>query len=338
MIFRIQFVAGAILLFQGVALGLDDKQNLRGRTSEDANEEQIDEHDHDQRRLIPLGYGYTSNNIRHSRARGNNGVGSLLGMKPYAPNGTYQQYLQQQQQQQQQQRQPPPPQPYYRPQTQFKHTKSAKSTKTSKLAKGRNQAPLAQPSKYTDRFNRPQRSSYLNAMHWQRIPGQPLFVSTTDVPIIVLDQPPNVITDNDGNIILVDGNGDEIIVKVDENGNQVVEIVPFEPEEERANFLATARPTGPTNAPTSGTPTTAPPSVSPTKKPTAQPTTSPTREPTSQPTLEPSRKPTRSPTRNPTAKPSRNPTLKPTRSPTSKPTKNPTRKPTNNPTTAAASS
>eukprot|EP01084_Bolivina_argentea_P041708 76980_1 len=84
--------------------------------------------------------------------------------------------------------------------------------------------------------------------------------------------------------------------------------------------------------PTTLSPTTLFPSLTPTTFPTNSPTTKPTTNPTLNPTNFPSSRLTVKPTTNPTIKPTANPTPKPTIKPTANPTPKPTIKPTAKPT------
>jgi len=91
----------------------------------------------------------------------------------------------------------------------------------------------------------PIRGSYLNAMNWERVPGQPIFVSEAELPIILLDEEPVVLIDEDGNPILTDGKGNEIVVTTNEEGEQVVDII-IEP----SAAPSTPAPTESTDSPT----------------------------------------------------------------------------------------
>ena len=199
MLFRTQFAIGAILFFQSIAFGsnfaqaneIDDKRNLRG--GDLAGEDKLSQQEH--RELRPYGYGngfgYTTNNNRYSTPRVA-GSGSQR-LRPYRPAPV-------------------------RAVSPFagKAAKSEKYYKSYKAYKGQRPQPL-QPT--------PQRGTYLNSMHWQRVPGQPMFVSNNELPtVFILDAPPTFIADADGNEILVDGDGNEIVVEENEDGNVVVSV------------------------------------------------------------------------------------------------------------------
>ena len=62
-------------------------------------------------------------------------------------------------------------------------------------------------------------------MQWQRVPGQPIFVSNTETSILILDEEPTIEYDGFGNPILVDSNGLEIVVTVDAEGNPSVDVI-----------------------------------------------------------------------------------------------------------------
>uniref|UniRef100_A0A7S0UI93 Uncharacterized protein n=1 Tax=Pseudo-nitzschia delicatissima TaxID=44447 RepID=A0A7S0UI93_9STRA len=204
MIFRIQSIVGAAMLFQ-IALG-------------GAVEDEIPE-----RELMPYhsghgqGYGYASGNNRYSSPRARGDVQGSNRLRPYDI-GAFQ---------------------AYNPENVAHHSSKSRkgggyNTKTgkspsvprAKINKGykgsvrgthddADHDPLVRPA---------QRGGYLNAMHWERVPGQPIFVSQNDVPIIILDAQPEVVIDNNGNTILTDADGNEILITVDETGNPSVTV------------------------------------------------------------------------------------------------------------------
>jgi hypothetical protein len=216
MIFRTQLAVGAILFAQCITLGSnvvganDDAENLRRRTSE-----QHDIPESGDRELAPLqpprfgqGNGYLSNsNNRFSspRIRGQ-GPGSQL-LRPYAPT-----------------RNVPfaPNRIDTLPQKATKATKGGKAEKADKAGS----VKIGKNLKSAKSNSLPQRSSsYLNSMNWQRVPGQPIFVSQTDIPILILDEQPILVLDEYGNFILVDENGNEIVITIGADGNPIAETI-----------------------------------------------------------------------------------------------------------------
>lgn len=218
MIFRTQLAVGAILFAQCITLGSnvvganDDAQSLRRRTSE-----QEDIPESGDRELAPLnygqGFGYSTNSNRFSspRVRGQ-GQGSQL-LRPYAPSRNV------------------PFAPNRMPQKAVKAAKGGKSEKKDKAGSvktGKNfkAAKYNANPIHSGNARLPQRgSSYLNSMNWQRVPGQPIFVSQTDLPIIIIDGQPTLVLDEDGNVILVDENGNEIVITIDADGNPIAETI-----------------------------------------------------------------------------------------------------------------
>lgn len=215
MIFRTQLAVGAILFAQCITLGSnvvganDDAENLRRRTSEqDDIPESVD------RELAPLetrrfgqGYGYSTNSNRFSspRIRGQ-GPGSQL-LRPYSPT-----------------RNVPfaPNKIDTLPQKATKATKGGKAEKADKAGS----VKIGKNLKSAKSNSLPQRSSsYLNSMNWQRVPGQPIFVSQTDIPILILDERPILVLDEYGNFILVDENGNEIVITIGADGNPIAETI-----------------------------------------------------------------------------------------------------------------
>lgn len=219
MIFRIQSIIGAAMLFQTLALG-------GAKEVEDEAPE---------RELMPFhygygdGYGYTTGNNRYSSARARGDVQGSAFLRPYDI-GHFQAYN--------------PERNMPRPST--KSRKGGRvGNKAMKMGKSKyydhdddHDSVMSKASKGGKAFKasnghaaehdplvRPARGrSYLNSMHWERIPGQPIFVSNTDVPIIVLDEQPTVVVDSEGNTILTDTEGNEILITVDEQGNPTVTV------------------------------------------------------------------------------------------------------------------
>lgn len=366
MISRTQFAAGAILFLQSIALGsnivgaeIDDARKLRGATSDEQGD----------RDLAPFGfgqgYGYTTNSNRQSYARTRDGsLGSQV-LRPYSPPRT--------QAYQRPGRDVPPPPPVERPPPMGGgggKSKAGKATKGFQPARPRptnpggigNMSPGVgmggvmgggMSGGMSGGSNGGGRG-FASSMNWQRIPNQPLFVSNRDIPVIVLTEPYETATDRDGNTVLVDPNGNVLVIKFDPStGDWIVQtgdnqnILSFD---EQGNVLVD--PAGNREEPTvSPAPTDSPaPSEEPTTSfapqdfslnptleqgtgdPTPSPTKEPTRTPTKNPTGIPSKPPTKAPTKNPTKNPTGNPTKSPTKNPTKEPTKNPTKEPTKNPT------
>ena len=216
--FSSKFAVAAILFAQSATLGSnfveanDDAANLRGGSAENEISE------NGERELTPFGwgngFGYSTNNNRFSvsRTRG----GRIQGHQRLRPvrNGPFQ--------------------PYMSgggilagKSAKGKSTKyyNGKASKATGPAVVRNKAAKYDKSFKSTKtsYTSPHRGSYINAMQWQRVPGQPIFVSQTETPIVVFETEPNIAFDGDGNPVLVDENGNEIIINVDENGNQVVE-------------------------------------------------------------------------------------------------------------------
>lgn len=342
MISRTQFAAGAILFLQSLALGsnivyaeIDDSRSLRGQQQDD-------------RDLAPYGYGrgfsYTTNSNRYSYARTRDGsLGSQV-LRPYSPSGTVAY-----------QRpgrlvtQPPVVQP--------SPGGGKAGGKAGKASKGFQPVPTqpTNPGNGGGNVGGGGSRSFAGSMSWERIPGQPLFVSRKDFPVIVLTEPYETATDAQGNTVLVSPDGKVIVIKFDpRTGNWIVQsedkqnILSFDerggvvvdPAGNRPEPTVSPAPTDspePTIAPTT-TPapilTDAPTSDTdePTVPPTKQPTRTPTPKPSGNPTEAPTKFPTRSPTKNPTKEPTKEPTKNPTKEPTKEPTKNPTKEPTKNPT------
>lgn len=217
MIFRAQYVVGALLL--SIAL----------TSASDVKEEQNEQ---DRRELAPYarynqGYGYPSQNNRFSlpRTRGQEqGSAYLIPTRSSMFN---------------QRAQAPPGQRVQAPKSsKGQYPKAQKVEKSYKTAKHNNEFynKSAKNTKYgrtapattnngNDSIVRPNRGrSYLNSMHWRRVPGQPIFVSNTDVPIIILDKQPIIVEDVvNGGFILEDEDGNEISVTTDEFGDPVVQ-------------------------------------------------------------------------------------------------------------------
>jgi len=215
MIFRIQNIVGALMLVQTLAL-------------QGAVEDEIPE-----RELAPFhygygdGYGFTTPNNRLTRPRVRGDEQGSLFMRPYSI-GNFEAYN--------------PDHDHDSHSTKSTKGASRGDTRPTKAAKatkgGKGVGPANGPGHFTkggkaerghvaehNPMVRPARGrSYLNAMHWERIPGQPIFVSNTDVPIIVLDEQPTVVVDGAGNTILTDSEGNEIIVSVDETGTPTVTV------------------------------------------------------------------------------------------------------------------
>jgi len=210
MIFRAQYVVGALLL--SIAL----------TSASDVKEEQNEQ---DRRELAPYsrynqGLGFPSQNNRFSlpRTRGQEQGsaylkptrGAIFNQRTQAPPG---QRAQAPKSSKGQNPKAPKVEKAYK---NAKHNNEFynKSAKTTKYG-GRTAPATANRNNIVARPNRGR--SYLNSMHWQRIPGQPIFVSSTDVPIIILDKQPNFKADGDnpGEFILVDEDGNEIIVTTD---------------------------------------------------------------------------------------------------------------------------
>lgn len=335
MILRTRLAIGAILFFQSIAFGsnfaraneVNDKPNLRGV---DHQKEDTQSHP-ENRELRPYGFGrngrgfgFTTNNNRFSVPRvAGNGSQRLRPyapqpLKPYAPNrgkiGNVP---------------PPPRQPAMskgkgtKKHSYYYYTKSHKAHRTNRP---RQQVSAQNGGRQPQRG----RGGYLNSMNWQRVPGQPLFVSNTELPtVLILDEPPTLVVDNFGNNILVDGDGNEIVIGEDEDGNVVVSVVVGSDGTDGTDESSTPSPTT-TPIVTSGDNAAAFPLRPPTENPTATPTLSPTKSPTDRPSVSPTPQPTINPTKVPTGKPSRPPTM----NPTAKPTNSPTEKPTNSPTAA----
>jgi hypothetical protein len=220
MIFRAQYVVGALLL--SIAL----------TSASDVKEEQNEQ---DRRELAPYarynqGRGYPSQNNRFSLPRTRGEVQGSAYLKPTRESIFNQRA------------QAPPDQRAQAPKSsKGQNPKAPKVEKAYKNAKHNNEFynKSAKSTKYgrtapttdNNRNNivaRPNRGrSYLNTMHWRRIPGQPIFVSSTDVPIIILDRQPNLVADGD-EFILVDEDGNEISVTTDEFGEPVVEVIQSE--------------------------------------------------------------------------------------------------------------
>lgn len=193
MLFRKQIAVGAFLL--SAALG--GAEIVRERAIEQ-----------EERELMPFsygqGFGYSSRSNRFisPRTRGREqGSAYLRSSGPYGDLfGAYN-----------------PPEEESSP-SPSPSTKSSKNTKKGKGYKRYKAAKYEAPEE-PDVTGR----SYLGSMHWQRVPGQPLFVSTGKVPIIVLDNQVIPIFDENGEIILVDEGGNEIIIDIDEDGVPVLE-------------------------------------------------------------------------------------------------------------------
>lgn len=207
MIFRIQSIIGAIMLSQ-IALG--------GAVEDETPE----------RKLMPYhfgygqGYGFASGNNRFSSPRARGEVQGSNYLRPYDI-GAFQAYN---------------PENVAAPHSSKSRKGGGGGLRAPKTGKSPS-VPRAKANKSYkgsrgthedadhDPLVRPARGrSYLNAMHWERIPGQPIFVSQNDVPIIILDAQPQVVIDNQGNTILTDADGNEILVTVDENGNPTVTV------------------------------------------------------------------------------------------------------------------
>lgn len=348
MLLRTQLAVGAILFFQTIAFGsnfarandINDTRNLRGRDFEKEDELPNQE----DRELRPFsygagrGFGFTTRNNRFTVPRvAGDGTQRLRPyapkqVRPYGPNRRPNNVFV-----------PPEPQP----QPPIRTSKSSKG----KNDKGRGKAGKANRQYYGNRV-RPQKvanngvqpnrgGGYINSMNWQRVPGQPIFVSNNELPtVLILDEPPSLVVDTQGNNILVDSDGNEIVVEEDEDGNLVVSVVVG------SDGLGTSDTTVATTTDTTTTSDTTSDEVTdvttngaaaayPLKPPpTDTPTANPTLEPTAGPTKPPSKPPTKQPTINPTKNPTNKPSKPPTRNPTANPTANPTEKPTNDPTAA----
>lgn len=204
MIFRIQSIVGAAMLFQ-IALG-------------GAVEDEIPE-----RELMPYhfghgqGYGFTSGSNRYSSPRARGEVQGSNYLRPYDI-GAFQAYN------------PENFEPPHSSKSQKGGIRAPKTGKSpgaprAKVNKGYKGSRGTHDDADHDPLVRPARGrSYLNAMHWERVPGQPIFVSQTDVPIIILDAQPEVVIDNAGNTILTDADGNEILITVDETGTPTVTV------------------------------------------------------------------------------------------------------------------
>jgi len=230
MILRTQLAIGAILFVQGITFGsnfaeandIDDTRNLRGSELPEQDDRELRPYHFGQ------GFGLTGNDHRYTSPR-------LAGMesqrlRPYAPRKAL-----------------PPPPPKTVKQRPPPPPKTAKMKKTGKTEKyftqkvGKVGGNVGGKGKKSEKFvnrrpggalvgpnNRaqPHRGSYLNTMNWQRVPGQPIFVSATNLPtVLILDEPPIVVTDELGNNILVDADGNEIVIETDPEGNLVVSVV-----------------------------------------------------------------------------------------------------------------
>lgn len=218
MFFRSPLAVGAILFLAGLnhvgANETDESRNLRG-----SDENELP--DTMNRYLTPFGfgqgYGYTTNNNRFSTQRVR-GPGSQR-LRPVAP---------------------APVRAYMGPATPPKTGKATKGVgKKIKSIKNKiksvkgNFGGKGKGAKKSAKYDTsgsssraaPIRGSYLNAMNWERVPGQPIFVSDSELPIILLDEEPVVVIDEDGNTILTDGQGNEIVVTTNEEGQQVVDII-----------------------------------------------------------------------------------------------------------------
>jgi len=295
MISRTPVAVGAILLFQTISLGSNNNAavhasnesgNLRRRLS--AEEKQ------DERDLAPFGfgqgYGYTKNSNRYSYPRTRGGVLGAQVMRPYEPDASQQPY-----------RgsnrdnifDPPPPPPPFTggPPKAGKSSKAAKAAKASKKGYYNyydnnrpariNQPPP--PPRGVGGAPPPPRGSgsvtrqgeFADAFTWTRVPGQPMFISQTETPIIVLDVPFQVGFDEDGNFFLVDQEGKEITVVFNEDGTfEVIEEVrpPIISFDDNGNWLIRPRDQetrDPTPKPTELETGTSPPTI------TEQPTTTP---------------------------------------------------------------
>jgi len=360
MISRTQFAAGAILFLQSIALGSNivaaeivDSRKLRGQQQQD------------DRDLAPFGFGqgysYTTNSNRYSYSRTRDGTLGSQVLRPYAPDQAvaYQRPGRD--------ARPPtggPPTGGPPPGGPPPKGKAGKATKGFQPARPRptNAGGIGGQNSFIGggiggAVSTPssgggggggsqQQKSFAGSMNWQRIPGQPLFVSRRDIPVIVLTEPYNTATDKDGNTVLVSPNGQVIVIKFDPTtGNWIVQ------SEDKENILqfdedgeVLVDPVGnkaePTVSPApsdSPEPTIAPtdtpaPVVTPTDEPTRGPTMNPSKEPTKAPTMEPTKEPTKAPTKAPTKEPTKEPTKAPTKAPTKEPTKAPTKAPTKEPT------
>eukprot|EP00537_Pseudo-nitzschia_pungens_P016956 CAMPEP_0172412202 /NCGR_PEP_ID=MMETSP1061-20121228/77784_1 /TAXON_ID=37318 /ORGANISM="Pseudo-nitzschia pungens, Strain cf. pungens" /LENGTH=326 /DNA_ID=CAMNT_0013148429 /DNA_START=68 /DNA_END=1048 /DNA_ORIENTATION=+ len=323
MILRAQFVTAA-LLFLGLSVvecNNELKRNLRRTTDQKASTEE-------DRKLTPYGYstGFGASTVRQSSY--NRGYASLMGIRSNT--------------------RPPQPQPQpqvgYQASSLHRTHKSAKTSKATKDAKdtkaGKNgKAGKAHHTTHTGSLRpyphytnqNPQSSrtgrvrtcnSFLCSMRWTTIPGQPIFLNTPNIPVIIIEPNSNITVQNSSSIeaqinaTIINGQN------LEGGGETGSESFPLDPTTE-----PTRRPTHtPTLKPTPN------PTGSPTLRPTGNPTIQPTKNPTGSPTKKPTATPTTSPTKKPTAIPTRSPTRNPTRSPTRNPTRSPTRKPTNQPT------
>lgn len=177
-----------------------------------------------ERELMPFhygygeGYDYTTPNNRYTRPRTNGDVQGSLFLRPYAI-GHFEAY--------------DPDRDHhddYSGKSSKSYIRGGRAPRPTKATKGRTgrarayKGGKAESAGHDPRARPARGRSYLNAMHWERIPGQPIFVSNTDVPIIVLDEQPTVVLDNEGNTILTDSEGNEIIVSVDETGTPTVTV------------------------------------------------------------------------------------------------------------------
>ena len=196
MLFRTQIAVGAFLL--SAALG----------GAEIVGEQALEQ---EERELMPFGYGqgfgYTTRSNRFSspRTRGREQGSAYMRPNPYK--SIFNAYN--------------PSEEESSPSTKSSKRGSTRVNKAYKTTK-RGGVP-AEPAELDEDVVPSRGRSYLGSMHWQRVPGQPIFVSTTDVPIIVLDEQPTVVIDDNGETILVDSDGNEIIISVDENGDPIVE-------------------------------------------------------------------------------------------------------------------
>jgi len=341
MIFQSKFAVGAFLIALGsTVVGANDEQNnLRGGLSEQQELPEAGDEDHEDRELAPFnngnGFGFTTNNNRFTNQRTRGKTQGTNFLRPYTPARVAL----------------PPAGVVRSPQMvagpKVAGPKVGKSFKAggtgpAKVGKAGNGTPgkvgksfkgfqpMPPPVAPLPSQAQSQRG-FLNQMNWQRVPGQPIFVSQTNTPIVILDEQPQIFVDESGNTILLDTAGNEIIIALDQNGNPVIIQVGEDGEipvvvVDNGGTDSARFPLKATNKPTSG------PTSEPTSEPTRSPTLPPTSRPSSKPSKKPSSKPSQKPSKNPTNKPSKKPSSRPSNRPSKNPTKQPTKEPTKEPT------